>query len=173
MSKHRIAIVAAGLVLALAAVWIYQRRADGEESPYRFATVERDDLEAIVSSTGKLDAVTTVQVGTQVSGQIEQIQVDFNDKVKKGQLIARIDPTLQEQAVRDAQAGLERNQAEQEQAQREYDRNKQLFERKVLTEIEFNTAKYALAVARANVKSAQVALDRARQNLGYTQIYAP
>jgi HlyD family secretion protein len=173
MSKSRIATVAAVALLVLAAVWIYQRRADGEESPYRFATVERGDLEAIVSATGKLDAVTTVQVGTQVSGQIEQILVDFNDKVKKGQLIARIDPTLQEQAVRDAQAGLERNQAEREQAEREYDRNRQLFERKVLTEIEFNNAKYALAVARANVKSAEVALDRARRNLAYTAIYAP
>jgi HlyD family secretion protein len=75
--------------------------------------------------------------------------------------------------VRDAQAGVERNQAELEQSEREFERNKQLFERRVLTEIEFNNAKYALAVARANVKSAQVALDRARQNLAYTQIYAP
>src|SRR5262245_58890545 len=173
MSKNRIAIVAAVVVLALAAAWFYRRDANGEESPYRFATLERDDLEAMVSATGKLSAVTTVQVGTQVSGQIEQILVDFNDKVKQGQLIARIDPTLQEQAVRDAQAGLERNQAEREQAEREYDRNRQLFERKVLTEIEFNNAKYALAVARANVKSAEVALDRARRNQAYTSIYAP
>lgn len=173
MSKTRIATIAAIALLAVAAVWLYQRGARSEESPYRFATVERDDLEAIVSATGKLNAVTTVQVGTQVSGQIEEILVDFNQKVKVGQLIARIDPTLQQQAVRDAQAGRERNQAELEQAQREYDRNKQLFERKVLTEIEFNNAKYALAVARANVKSADVALERARRNLSYTAIYAP
>jgi HlyD family secretion protein len=152
---------------------MYARDGRSEDSPYRFAALERGDLEAIVSATGKLSAVTTVQVGTQVSGQIEKILVDFNDRVKQGQLIARIDPTLQEQAVRDAQAGLERSQAEEEQAQREYDRNLQLFERKVLTEIEFNTAKYALAVARANVKSAQVTLDRARKNLAYTEIYAP
>jgi HlyD family secretion protein len=117
--------------------------------------------------------VPTVSVGTQVSGKVVEILVDFNDRVKKGQLIARIDPTLTEQAVRDAQAGLERNQAELEQSDQEFRRNEQLFQRKVLTEIEFNNAKYALAVARANVKSAQVALDRARQNLSYTQIYAP
>lgn len=173
MNRNRLIAAGALLLLVVAVVWFYQRNADGEESPYRFATVERDDLEAIVSATGKLDAVTTVQVGTQVSGQIQEILVDFNERVKQGELIARIDPILQEQAVRDAQAGLERNDAEIEQAQREYDRNRQLFERKVLTEIEFNNAKYALAVARANVKSAQVALERARRNLAYTSIYAP
>jgi HlyD family secretion protein len=169
----RVLIAAAIVLVTVAAVWAFRHNGEGDASPYRFATVERGDLEAIVSATGKLSAVTTVQVGTQVSGQIEKILVDFNDRVKQGQLIARIDPTLQEQAVRDAQAGVERNQAELEQAQREYDRNLQLFERKVLTEIEFNTAKYALAVARANVKSAQVTLDRARKNLAYTEIYAP
>lgn len=173
MNRNRLIAAGALLLLVVAVVWFYQRNADGEESPYRFATVERDDLEAIVSATGKLDAVTTVQVGTQVSGQIEEILVDFNERVKQGELIARIDPILQQQAVRDAQAGLERNEAEIEQAQREYDRNRQLFERKVLTEIEFNNARYALAVARANVKSAQVALERARRNLAYTSIYAP
>jgi HlyD family secretion protein len=173
MNKMRLIVGAAVVLVLAAAAWMYRHNGEREASPYRLAAVERGDLEAIVSATGKLSAVTTVQVGTQVSGQIERILVDFNDRVKHGQLIARIDPTLQEQAVRDAQAGLERNQAELEQAQREYDRNLQLFERKVLTEIEFNTAKYALAVARANVKSAQVTLDRARKNLTYTEIYAP
>ena len=174
MNRTRLLSIAAAIVLlAAGGFWLYQRSAKEEASPFRLATVERGDLEAIVSATGKLSAVTTVQVGTQVSGQIQTILVDFNDHVKQGQLIARIDPTLQEQAVRDAQAGLERSQAEIEQAEREYQRNQQLFEQKVLTEIEFNSAKYAFAVARANVKSAQVTLDRARKNLAYTSIYAP
>jgi HlyD family secretion protein len=173
MTRSRIVTLASVIAVLVAAFWLWQRNANGETPPYRLASVERTDLEAAVSATGALSAVTTVQVGTQVSGQIEAIFVDFNDRVKKGQLIARIDPTLQRQTVRDAQAGLERNQAELEQAQREFDRNRQLFERKVLTEIEFNNAKYALAVARANVKSAQVTLERARQNLAYTEIYAP
>jgi len=173
MSKKPVILVIAALVVAAGGFWIWKRSTANAAPTYRFATIERGDLEAAVSATGTLSAVTTVQVGTQVSGKITEILVDFNDHVKKGQLIARIDSTLPEQTVRDAQAGLERNQAELEQADREFTRNEQLFERKVLTEIEFNNAKYALAVARANVKSAQVALDRARQNLSYTQIYAP
>jgi HlyD family secretion protein len=107
-----------------------------------------------------------------VSGQVSQLYVDFNDRVKKGQLLARIDPTLQQQAVLDAQAGLIRAQADLERSKSEYDRNKVLFDQKVLTATEFNTAQYNYTVAQASVKSAQVALDRARKNLSYTEIYA-
>lgn len=173
MNKKPVLLAVIVLAVAALSIWAYKKAGGKTEPTYRFATVERGDLEAAVSATGTLSAVTTVQVGTQVSGKIVAINVDFNDRVKKGELIARIDPTLLQQAVRDAQAGLERNQAELEQAEREYERNEKLFQSKVLTEIEFNTAKYALAVARANVKSAQVTLDRARQNLSYTEIYAP
>lgn len=167
-------LIAAGVVLALVSAFLYYRHSKSEKAPpYRFATVERGDLESAVSATGTLSAVTSVQVGTQVSGQIAAMFVDFNDRVKKGQLIARIDPTLQEQAVQDAQAGLDRSRAELSRTSEEYQRNKSLFEGKVLTEVEFNTAKYAYEVAAANVKSAQVALARARRNLAYTSIYAP
>jgi HlyD family secretion protein len=173
MIKKPLVIAVAVLVVLAVGLWAWKKSKADAAPLYRFATIERGDIEAAVSATGTLSAVTTVQVGTQVSGKLTEINVDFNDRVKKGQLIARIDPTLPEQSVRDGQAGLERNKAEEEQAEREFTRNQQLFERKVLTEIEFNNAKYALAVARANVKSAQVTLDRARQNLAYTQIYAP
>ncbi|CAN5664983.1 hypothetical protein BH23GEM1_BH23GEM1_00050 [soil metagenome] len=106
MQRKRIIAAGAALLVIVAAGWMFTRDSE-KESPYRFAAVERGDLEASVSATGKLGAVTTVQVGTQVSGQVSAIFVDFNDRVRKGQLIARIDPTLQQQAVRDALAGLE------------------------------------------------------------------
>ena len=170
----RTTLFALGVVIALVAgVLLYRHYVREGPQPYRFATLERGNLESAVSATGILSAVTSVQVGTQVSGQIAAIFADFNDQVKKGQLIARIDPTLQQQAVRDAQAGLDRGRAERAKAQQDFERNKGLFEQKVLTEVEFNNAKYAYEVAQANVKSAQVALDRARQNLAYTSIYAP
>ena len=154
-------------------LWIY-RNAEAHEAPsYRFATVSRGNLESTVSATGQLSAVTTVQVGTQVSGQVSQIYVDFNDRVKKGQLLARIDPTLAQQAVLDAQAGVVRAQADLDRSKAEYDRNKTLYDQKVLTATEFTTAQYNYTVAQASVKSAQVALNRAKQNLAYTQIYAP
>jgi len=171
--KTRLAVGAVVVAVAAGALWIY-RNAEAHEPPaYRFATVTRGNLESTVSATGALSAVTTVQVGTQVSGQVSQLYVDFNDRVKKGQLLARIDPTLQQQAVLDAQAGLVRAQADLERSKAEYDRNKVLYDQKVLTATEFNTAQYNYTVAQASVKSAQVALDRARKNLSYTEIYAP
>lgn len=167
-------VLIAVIVVALAGgYWLYARSKGGDEPTYRFVTIERGDIRAAVSATGSLSAVTTIEIGTQVSGRITAIYADFNDEVDKGQLIARVDPILQQQAVRDGEAGVERARAEAEQAEQEYRRNLSLFEQKVLTEIEFNTAKYARAVALANLKSAEVSLDRARQNLAYTAIYAP
>jgi HlyD family secretion protein len=169
----RILLVAAIVLLALCGFWAYRHFAHEEAPAYRFGAIERGDIEAAVAATGILSAVTTVQVGTQVSGLVSAIFTDFNGRVKKGQLIARIDPTLQQQAVQDAEAGLDRSRAELEKARLEYERNKGLFDNKVLTEVEFNTAKYAYQVAQASAKSAQIALERARRNLSYTSIYAP
>ena len=131
------------------------------------------DIESTISTTGKLSAVTTVQVGTQVSGLVSAIFVDFNARVKKGQLLATIDPTLQQQAVRDAQAGLERNQAELAKAERDFARDQQLHDRQMISDSDFGTSQYNLAVAKANLKSGNVALERARRNLSYTSIHAP
>lgn len=172
--KWRLRLLIPGaLALVAVGVWLLVRAHGAAGPAYRYATVERGDIEAAVSATGTLSAVTTVQVGTQVSGQISATYVDFNDRVKKGQVIARIDPTLQEQVVRDAEAGVERSQAESAKAESDYTRDHQLFESQALTASEFAVTEYALAVARADAKSAQVTLDRARRNLAYTYIYAP
>jgi HlyD family secretion protein len=173
MHRKQLAAAAAGIALLGGGAWFY-RHADAKETPaYRFAAVERGSLESAVSATGALSAVRTVQVGTQVSGQISAIYVDFNDRVRKGQLLARIDPTLQQQTVQEAQAGLERAQAQLALAQAEYQRNKQLFDAKIVTASEFGTVQSNFSVQQANVKSARIALERAQKNLGYTAIYAP
>ena len=160
------------LILAGFAFWRISPNG-GDGIGYRFATVERGDLEATVSSTGNLQARTTVQVGTQVSGQVSEIYADFNDRVQAGQLIARIDPTLLEQEVLSAEANLERSEADHVQQKREFERFQELFESRVVTEVEYNAAEYSFATATANLKSAQVNLDRARQNLRYSEIRAP
>jgi HlyD family secretion protein len=173
MNKKLITLTVAAVAAATSGYVLY-RRAHSEAAPaYRLAAIERGNLESTVAATGSLGAVRTVQVGTQVSGQISAIYVDFNSKVKKGQLIARIDPTLQQQAVADAQAGVERAQATLAQTKAEYDRNKLLHDQKIVTDPEFNTAQLNYQLAKANATSAQIALDKARQNLSYTSIYAP
>jgi HlyD family secretion protein len=167
--------LAIGLValISVIAVLVHRVAFAKETTTYRFATIERGNVESTVSATGTLNAVRTVSVGTQVSGQIAQLYVDYNDVVKKGQLLARIDPTLQQQAVTDAQASVERAQAQELQAQREYNRNRELMNVGLVARSVYETTDSSLDVARANVKSARVALDRARQNLEYTNIYAP
>jgi HlyD family secretion protein len=173
--KSKTSIIA-GILTATslgAALWVHQR-ADASSTPqYRLGNVERGNIRATVSATGTLGAVRTVEVGTQVSGQISAIYVDFNDHVKKGQLIARIDPTLQQQAVQDALAGVARAQAPLTQAKLEYERNTKLHDQKIVTDVEYNAAVSNYAVAKANYTSADISLQKARQNLSYTNIYSP
>ena len=133
----KIVLLIAVLVLTGATFWFFNRNGNEVVSPYRFVTIEQGDLEAVVSSTGTLNAVTTVQVGTQVSGIISHIFVDFNDKVRKGQIVARIDTTLLVSAVQDGETNLERNQAQLRQAEREFKRIKGLYDKQFVTEVEF------------------------------------
>jgi len=173
MKKMKITAAAVGVIILAGTGWFY-KRADGKEAPtYRTATIERGSVKSTVSATGTLNAVKTIQVGTQVSGQIAAIYADYNAHVRKGQLLARIDPTLQNQAVEEAQAQLERALATMEQAQGDYTRSKQLYEWKAITASEFSAVQSNFSVKQADVKSARIALDRARQNLAYTNIYAP
>jgi HlyD family secretion protein len=139
----------------------------------RFTTVQRGDLQAAVSATGTLQAVTTVSVGTQVSGQVSELLVDFNSEVKKGQLLARIDPTIAQQAVADAQANLERLRAQTTLAARDQGRNTALAAEGLLPQNMVEQGDAALRVARASERSAAIALSRAQQNLSFTSILAP
>lgn len=173
MNKIKLTAAAIGAAMITGTAVLYRRADATTTATYKTAPVTRASLKATVSATGALSAVRTVQVGTQVSGQVSKLYVDFNDRVKKGQLLATIDPTLQRQAVDDAQAQVERAQATLSLAQSEYDRNKQLFDAKVLSASEFATTQSNFSVQQSNVKSAKIALDRARQNLSYTSIYAP
>ena len=173
MRKKSLLTLAAIVVIAAVAMLVREVAFAKEPAAYRFATVSRGDMKATVSSTGTLNAVTTISVGTQVSGQISELLVDFNSQVKKGQLLARIDPTLALQAVTDAQANLEKSQAQAVQASRDYSRNRELLDAGLVAKSAYEQTQSSAQVAQAGVKSARIALDRAKQNLAYTSIYAP
>ena len=165
-----IALVASTLTGVL---WV-RHRADADTTPsYRLGKIEVGSVHSTVSATGTLHAVRTVEIGTQVSGQISALTVDFNARVKKGQLIARIDPILQEQAVQDAQAGVARAEAVVTQTRLEFERSTKLHDQQIATDAEFNVTQSNYAVARANQTSAKISLEKARQNLAYTNIYSP
>lgn len=170
MKKIGVAVL---VVAAAVAAVLLVRRGEGGSTGWRFVAVERGDLEQVVSATGTLTPVTTVEVGTQVSGQVAELLADFNDHVTKGQLLARIDPTLLRQAVREAEASLERARADVEQKTREFERTRDLHARQGVTDSEYDAAEYALRIARSSATSAEVGLERARNNLSYTEIYSP
>lgn len=173
MNKKSFIAIGLIVILAVIGVFVYKYAYAKVTTSYRFVTVERGSIRSTVSATGALNAVTTVSVGTQVSGQVSELLVDFNDQVKKGELLARIDPTLAQQAVTDAQANLDKARAQALQASRDYQRNKELTDEGLVAKSAYEVTQATATVAQDDVKSAQVALDRARQNLSYTSIFAP
>src|ERR1051326_5974441 len=158
MRRALVTLSVAGI--AAAASIGYVRDHDKAAAPsYRLGPIQRGDIQSVVTAIGTVGAVSTVQVGTQVSGQIAALYADFNDHVRKGQLIASLDPTLLQQAVKQAQFTLEQA--------------KSLYDAQGITETEYRTDQYNLAIAQAGLKSARSSLDRAQQNLKYTSIYSP
>jgi HlyD family secretion protein len=166
-------IIAVVIAVAGGAAAYVTTRGDGDAPSFRFATVERGTIDSVVSATGTLSAVTTVQVGTQVSGLIDELLVDFNDRVEKGQVIARLDTTLLESNLRDVEASVERSQAELRQAERDLERITSLYNQGISAVADFNKAQYTYDVAKASVKGSEASLERARRNLAFATITAP
>jgi len=161
------------LIVGLGIWYFVSGRRTNTESQYVLAKVQRGDIRSVISSTGTLEAVETVEVGTQVSGTIADIYVDFNDQVRKGQLLARLDTALLSVTVRDAAAGVAAAKAQCEEAERTLERNRPLFENGLLPEMDYNTSLANLAVARATLLSKEAGLDRAKINLDYAEIHSP
>lgn len=166
-------ILAAIAAAAGAATWFLTRGGDQGGETYRLVEVSRGDVEEVVTSTGTLDAVTKVQVGTQVSGLIATIGADFNDRVSAGQVIAVIDTTLLASEVRSARASVARAEAERNDAQRELSRTQELFREQLVSQTDLDKALYTAESSAASLVSARVGLDRASNNLKYATIRAP
>jgi len=175
-SGLKIALVLAALALAAGGWYWYQSRNGNGEVKYRVAKVERGALAAVVVASGTLNATTTVQVGSQISGQVKEIFADFNTPVKKDQVIARIDPATFELrvnqaradldsasgAVAVARAGLAAQQAEVARvkftlvdAQRDVERKKQLVDKKFISPAELEKAVSVLDTTREQLKAVQ------------------
>lgn len=183
--KKIIAAVITIIVLVVIAGVVIPRKPPA--SDYRFARVERGAMVSTVSATGTLAAVVTVQVGTQVSGTIQKLMVDFNSPVKKGQTIAQIDPALFTAKVEEtrgnyitAQANLEKAKADLADARRNLERSRQLIKDGILAQSEFDTAETKYQVALSAVKAAEGGVSQnrgsysqAQTNLNYATITSP
>lgn len=180
-----------GLVLAaaVAVALAVRAAANHKEAPVQYQTtpVDRGDIAAKITATGALSAIITVSVGSQVSGRIEALYADFGSHVTKGQVVAKIEPSLFRAAVAQAQANrsaalsaLARATAQSLNADRQYARTKSLHAEGLTTTADLDTSESARGVARADINSARsaveqatAALEQAKLNLRYTTIVSP
>ena len=185
MKKKILIIVGILLVVGIGLFFFLRGSENGQK--FKTAPVTRGNLRATVTATGTLNAVTTVLVGTQVSGTVKQIYADFNSSVKKGQLIAEIDPATFQAQVEQQRANLMASKANVAKAktaladaERTMQRNKELFAKNFIARSDLDTAEtnYDSSRAQVNVNEAQVAqteaaLKTAEINLHYTKIVSP
>lgn len=161
------------VVLALAGVYYYRLQNKAKVYYWRSVSVEKGDVNVLVTATGTMAADTSVDVGVQVSGTIAKITADFNDVVKKGQVIAILDNTLYVAAKLDAAAALRRTQVAVVQAKREFNRAQNLWNQKMVSKADYELASTAYQTAKSNITSAQAQLNRAAINLRYCTVKAP
>jgi len=171
--KKRTYILVIALVVVVVASYLVFGSTSGNGAQYKFVSITRGDIESTISSSGTLSPVTVVDVGTQVSGIIDKIFVDFNDKVTKGQVIAVLDTGLLRLSVKDAQSGFQKAEAALDEAQMNYNRSADLFKKGMLSESEFQAVKTTQKNAQASMTMAQSALERAEQNLKYAIVRSP
>ncbi|HEX5746567.1 MAG TPA: efflux RND transporter periplasmic adaptor subunit [Archangium sp.] len=174
-------------VVVAAGVWLLEPKAKDPAASFETAAVQRRDVESRVTATGTVSALVTVQVGSQVSGRIQEILVDYNSPVKKGQVIARIDPQLLQAAVERSRANLiaaranvQKARVEADNSRRQAERSKTLRDQQFISQSELDTAESAAQVSQAQVTSAeaalaqaQAALNEAEVNLRYATIVSP
>ena len=145
-------------------------KSDGD---YQFVKITRGDIENTITATGVLSPVTTVEVGTQVSGTVAKVYVDFNDHVGKGQVLAVLDTILLKMAILDAESGLQRAEAQYDEAAATLKRNQPLYDKGLLSDADYLSSQVAVKTMNASLNSAKTNYLRAKRNLEYAVIRAP
>jgi len=185
--RWRVWLLLLPALLTAAGIGAQQFLGSDADTSYRTATVEKGDLAQTVTAMGSLQAKEYVDVGTQVSGRVEQIHVEIGDRVRQDQLIAEIDPTVYEFTVSKDRANLANLQAQAEQKAAELElsvlqlaRNRRILAAKAVSQDTVDQAaatvkvrRAELAAIRAQIAAAKATLEGDLANLGYTKIYAP
>ena len=172
MKKRVLIIGIVAAVAILAGAFFYSRRGSAEPK-FRKGKLDKGDVVATVTATGTLSAVTTVKVGSQVSGIIAKLYVDFNSAVKKGQILTELDPTPFLQSVELRRADLEKAKVELRNTEISLTRSKNLEKQQLLAQSELDGAQTARDAAAAAVAQSQAALKQAETNLSYARILSP
>ena len=144
-----------------------------KELVIRTYVVDEYTIENTVTATGTIQPLEQVEVGTQVSGEIDKIYVDYNSVVKKGQLLAELDKSNLLENLRQAEASVRSAESELEYSKTSFERTKQLYEANAATQIAYDESRNSLVKAETSLQNAQSNLDKAKVNLGYAEIYSP
>ena len=171
LKKIGIAIVVIA-VLAVAAFLIL-RKSEKPQMKYKTAEIHRGSIVNTVTATGTIEPIVQVEVGTQVSGIINHIYVDYNSVVKKGEVIAELDKTTLEADLASSSATLQSNKTEYEYQEKNFLRIKGLHEKKMVSDTDYETAEYQYNKAKSSYEKSQSDITKARQNLEYATIYSP
>ena len=171
LKKIGIAIVVIA-VLAVAAFLIL-RKSEKPQMKYKTAEIHWGSIVNTVTATGTIEPIVQVEVGTQVSGIINHIYVDYNSVVKKGEVIAELDKTTLEADLASSSATLQSNKTEYEYQEKNFLRIKGLHEKKMVSDTDYETAEYQYNKAKSSYEKSQSDITKARQNLEYATIYSP
>jgi HlyD family secretion protein len=164
-----------GGMLAVVAVTLLTVHSCKKSKTYIYETSKaaKGSIVNTVTATGTIEAITSVVVGTQVSGIVEKLYVDFNSQVKKGQVLAELDKTALRSSVQQSLATLENAKAEMEYQASNYERSKALYEKNLIAQADYDQARYNHEKSKATLKNSQAQYDKALVQLGYATIYSP
>ena len=174
MSKKKIISLAVGVIIVAGiAIWAFGGQAKKRKVVYETATVDRANISNSVTATGTIEPVTEVEVGTQVSGIIDRLYADYNSVVTKGQLIAEMDKVTLQSELASQKATYDGAKAEYEYQQKNYERNKGLHEKQLISDTDYEQSLYNYQKAKIAFDSSKASLAKAERNLSYATITSP
>ena len=174
MSKKKIISLAVGVIIVAGiAIWAFGGQAKKRKVVYETATVDRANISNSVTATGTIESVTEVEVGTQVSGIIDRLYADYNSVVTKGQLIAEMDKVTLQSELASQKATYDGAKAEYEYQQKNYERNKGLHEKQLISDTDYEQSLYNYQKAKSAFDSSKASLAKAERNLSYATITSP
>ena len=174
MNKKKIILISIAALLAVGAGYrLFGESKANHKVVYETATVTKGEISESITATGTIEPVTEVTVGTQVSGIIDKIYVDYNSTVTKGQLIAEMDRVTLQSELASQRAAYNGAKAEYEYQKKNYERNKGLHEKQLISDVDYEQAVYGYEKAKSSFESSRASLAKAERNLSYATITSP
>lgn len=174
MKKKKIILIAvAVVVVAGVGVWFLKESPAKHKVTYATATVSKGEISNSVTATGTIEPVTEVEVGTQVSGIIDKIYVDYNSTVTQGELLAEMDRVTLQSELASQKATYDGTKAEYEYQKKNYERSKGLHDKSLISDTEYEQALYNYQKAQSAFDSSKASLAKAQRNLSYATITSP